>query len=707
MPETSPAHRTTSLPVEARARAFADALTTEEKIANMGHAAAGVPRLGFPAYSWWNECLHGVARNGRATVFPQPIGLAAAFDPDLLRRIGEAIAREARAKFRFASAQGNHARYTGLTFWTPTVNIFRDPRWGRGMETYGEDPFLSGLLGRHLVRGLQGPDRDRLDVAACAKHFAVHSGPEPERHVFDPKVSPQDLHDTYLPAFRDLVEEGVEIVMGAYNLLDGVPCCANPALLTGILREQWGFDGHVTSDCWAIDNFHRNSRYTTCEVDSVAAALLAGCDLCCGEVYTRLADALNKGKITEADIDRSFLRLARTWARLGLLDGPQPAPTDADRAVINCAEHRELAADAAARSTVLLRNNGVLPLRDDLKVIYVVGPHAANVDVLLGNYFGASGRLTTLLEGIVARVAPSCAVEYKAGCQTAHPNLNPIDWVSYEAAKADVCIAVMGVSPMQEGEEGEAILSPDVGDRLDTDLPAHQVRFLRKIRKAGAKLVVVLTGGGPITCPEVLGLADALLWIGYPGEAGGEGVARVLFGDEAPAGRLPVTWPRDIRDLPPFESYAMDGRTYRYMETAPLFPFGFGLSYSTFQYNAVVLSSASLRPGGELVATVRVTNTGPRDADEVVQLYLRWKGVGHRTPLQALRGVRRVRIPAGATHEVEFRLAGRALEVVDADGRSHLPPCTLEVVAAGSCPVPRSVELGAASPAVATCVVTA
>lgn len=706
---TSSSFRDPSLPLAERVRLLCDALTLQEKIDQMGHAAKGVPRLGIPPYNWWSECLHGVARNGRATVFPQAINLAAMFDPAVLERIGSAIGDEARAKFTESSARGNHSRYTGLTFWTPTINIFRDPRWGRGQETYGEDPCLTAIMGRAMVRGLQGDDPRHLKVAACAKHFAVHSGPEGERHIFDARVSAQDLHETYLPAFRALVEQGVEIVMGAYNRVDGEPCCASPRLLTEILRREWGFQGHVTSDCWAIDGFHKNSKVTCSELESVVLALRAGCDLCCGDVYPLLANAVAQGLLSAEEIDRSFARLARTWLRLGLFDPAESVPYQSiPLSVVNCPEHRALAREAAARSIVLLKNNGpLLPLRDDLKVVYLVGPHAASVDVLLGNYFGASSRLTTVLEGIVGRVSPACAVEYKMGCLPAHPNTNPVDWVSFESGKADVCIAVMGVHPMMEGEEGEAIMSADIGDRTDIDLPAHQVRFLRKIKNAGAKLVVLLTGGGPISCPEVHEFADAILWIGYPGEAGGEAVAEILFGDRPPSGRLPVTWPNDVRDLPPFHDYSMEGRTYRFMDKEPLYPFGFGLSTTTFAYERLSLDRTAAGPADVVRVEATVRNAGSRDAEEVVQLYLRWKGVPFRTPRQALRAFQRVAIPAGQTRTITFDLTPPLRQVTDPAGHAVHPDAELEVVAAAACPIPRSQALGAPAPVSATLRLTA
>lgn len=684
------------LDLDTRLDDLASRLTLEEKASLMLHDAAGIPRLGIRPYPWWSECLHGVARNGRATVFPQAIGMAAAFDPDLMRRVGEAISDEARAKYEQAVRRGNFRRYAGLTFWTPNINIFRDPRWGRGQETYGEDPCLTATLGVAFVRALQGDDERHLKIAACAKHYAAHSGPERLRHEFDAVVSERDLRDTYLPAFEALVREGrVEIVMGAYNRVNGHPCCAHPRLLGEILRGEWGFQGHVVSDCWALRDFHEHHKVTESPADSAALAIRQGCDVNCGETYEHLQDAVRLGLVTEAEVDVCFKRAMRTRFRLGEFDPPESVRWNGiPGSVVGCEKHLELAREAAVKSCVLLKNNGVLPLDERaLNKIYVAGAHAANLDVLLGNYYGQSPRLVSILEGIVGRAPEGVNVEYRQGCSSTYPNANPIDWVSYEAGLSDVAVLCLGVAPVHEGEEGDAIDSPHLGDRLSLDLPPHQIEFVRRIReREGSRIVLVLTGGSPVTSAEIFDLADAVLWVWYPGERGGEAVAQILFGDANPSGRLPVTFPRSLADLPPYEDYSMAGRTYRYSEAEPLFPFGFGLSYTRYEYLGVEVS-----PDGA-VARVRLRNAGGRAGEEVAQVYTRAVDPAGPAPLRALAGFARVPLEPGEEKTAEIRLWKYAFTLVDEAGRRVAHDGEWEVIAGGACPVKRSVALGAAKP---------
>lgn len=697
--DTSARFRDSSLSIEERAADLASQLTLEEKVGQMVHEARGVKRLGIPPYNWWNECLHGVARAGKATVFPQAIGLAAMFDPDLLERIASAISDEARAKHHAAVAAGNHGRYSGLTFWAPNINIFRDPRWGRGQETFGEDPVLTGKLGVAFVRGLQGDDPRHLKIAACAKHFAVHSGPEGDRHSFDARVSDRDLWDTYLPAFKKLIDANTEVVMGAYNRVNGEPCCGSVFLLEKILRGDWKFEGHVVSDCWAIRDFHEHHKVTKNSVESAVLALKTGCDLNCGCTYPHLIDAVGKGLISEVDIDRSFVRLAKTWLKLGMFDDPAEVPySRISMDVVNCDAHRRLAREAAARSCVLLKNKGnLLPLPRKARAYYVTGPNAASVDVLMGNYYGASTRLTTILEGITAAVDTSTFVEYRQGSQVAVDNVNPTDWVSFEAAMTNATIAVMGISPLLEGEEGDAIASADLGDRLDISMPANQLRALRKLRKAGNRIVLVLTGGSPLAMAEAMELADAVLWVWYPGEAGGEGVADIIFGDIAPSGRLPVTFPKSLDQLPPYADYGMEGRTYRYMKEEPLLPFGFGLSYTAFRYDQITLGKDFVGLDEKVTVSVRLTNIGKRSAEEVVQLYLRW--LDHpEGPLRALKVFQRVAIEPGESIVVDFEIGPEQFALADENGMIEVRPGQIEIIAAGACPIPRSEALGASRP---------
>ncbi len=563
-------------------------MTLEEKISQMTHDAAPIERLGVPEYNWWNEALHGVARNGRATVFPQPIGLAATFDRELIHRIYTATSDEGRAKFQIAQEMENYAQYAGLTFWTPNVNIFRDPRWGRGMETYGEDPYLTSQLGMEVVKGLQGDDPRYLKSGACAKHFAVHSGPESLRHEFDAIVNRKDLYETYLPAFKALVTEtNVESVMGAYNRVNGEPACASELLLNDILIKEWGFEGHILSDCWAIVDFHAGHKVTADVAESAAMALNHGVSLNCGNSYPALREALDRGLITEATIDDRLANLFITRFELGLFDPPSYNPyNDIPEKVINSDEHSEIAYEAAVKSLVLLKNNGALPLKNDIRTLYVVGPQANNSEVLLGNYYGMSKNLVNVLEGITSRVSSGTTINYKQGVLDYRNNVNPMDWTTGEAKAADACIAVMGISSLLEGEEGESIASPDKGDRLDLNMPANQVAFLKTIKENNNNpLIVVITGGSPMTIPEVEELADAILWIWYPGQEGGNAVADVIFGNKVPSGKLPLTFPESVDQLPAYEDYSMVERTYRYMSAKPLYPFGYGLSYTDFRFN--------------------------------------------------------------------------------------------------------------------------
>ncbi|MFM2091814.1 MAG: hypothetical protein RLZZ127_2303, partial [Planctomycetota bacterium] len=611
-------------PAADRAADLVAAMTRDEKIAQLLNEAPAVPRLGVEPYNWWNECLHGVGRAGRATVFPQPIGLAATWDPDLVHRVATAISDEARVKHARFSAANRRGIYQGLTFWTPNINIFRDPRWGRGHETYGEDPVLTAAMAVAFITGLQGDDPRHLKLVATAKHYAVHSGPEDERHTFDAQVGWRDLRMTYLPAFRAAVGCGVASVMGAYNRVNGEPACGSPRL-DGILRREWGFTGYVVSDCGAVNDFHKHHRVTPDAPASAALALTNGCDLECGfgddAPFRHLAAALDRGLCSEADLDRACVRVFTARFRLGMFDPPSEVRWSAvDPACVDGAAHRALARTAAARSLVLVRNNGILPLRKDLRSILVTGPNADTVEVLLGNYSGLSPRMVTILEGVTGAVSDDCVVQFFRGADLLHPARTGFPATVWTAEQCDVVIAVMGSSPRMEGEEGEACLSDAAGDRRSIELPEVQLDLLQALKAKGSRLVVVLTQGGPIACPWLAEHADAVLIAWYPGEEGGHAVADVLFGDADPGGRLPVTVPRATADLPPFGDYAMAGRTYRYASAAPLWPFGHGLSYTTFVHDGAEVVSADAEG---IRMRVRVRNTGARSGDEVVQAYVR------------------------------------------------------------------------------------
>jgi beta-glucosidase len=675
-------------------------LTLEEKIGQMLHESMAVERLGLPAYNWWNEACHGIARNGRATVFPQVIGLGATWNRSLVRQVAEIISDEARAKHHAALAAGHRGQYQGLTFWTPNINIFRDPRWGRGQETFGEDPYLMGELGLAMVNGLQGGHEHYLKTAGCAKHYAVHSGPERERHGFDAKPTQKDLFETYLPAFEKLVRGGVEAVMGAYNRTLGEPCCGSRFLLTDVLRGRWGFKGHVVSDCGALDDIHLHHKVTRNEADSAALAVRNGCDLNCGGTFTYLLSAVKEGMINETDIDASVRRLLTTKFRLGLLDPQERIPwSNTAVSTIDCEAHRSVARQAAVESIVLLKNNSILPLRRNHESILVTGPTAANTCALLGDYFGISPRLITIMEGITEAVDEGCRIVFRTGC----PLLgSAAPWANYTfgtAAENEITIAVLGLDPSLEGEEGDAVASPTDGDRDSIELPPVQRAFLVELRKHAKKLIVVLTGGGAIAVPEAQHLADAVLQVWYPGCEGGRAVADVLFGAHSPSGKMPVTVPYRTSDLPAFNDYAMRGRTYRFAETEPLYPFGFGLSYGQPEYGRLRLGAPTLADGQEVTVSTTIANTGQRAIQEAVQCYVVPPPSWPDAPLATLVDFRKVFVAAGAAERVEFRLPSAAFAQFDrAGGKTHHPGL-YGIVVGSAAPGSRAQELGAPAPA--------
>jgi len=687
---------------ESKIKELISQMTLEEKVSQLSYTSAAVPRLGIPEYNWWNECLHGVARAGIATVFPQAIAMAATFDDALVEQIADAISDEARAKYNEAVKQGNRGQYWGLSFWTPNINIFRDPRWGRGQETYGEDPYLTSQIGLALVRGLQGYDPENLKLAACAKHYAVHSGPEKDRHTFNAIPTKKDLFETYLPAFKALVEAGVESVMGAYNRTLDEPCCASNFLLKDILRGRWGFKGHVVSDCWAIRDFHQYHKITKSPEESAALAMNAGCDLNCGCTYPMLTVAFKKGLVTEEAINTALERVLRTRFKLGMFDSLGSGKYDKlGREVIACEKHRKLALKAAEKSIVLLKNdNNLLPLDSSPKNIFVTGPAAANAHSLFGNYYGVSSRFVTILEGLAEKTGGKFGIslEYRQGCLMYGENSKSL--VRYgEANVSDIVIAVMGLDGAIEGEEGDAIASDSNGDRSTIELPSWQLNYLKAVRNAGKKIILVLTGGSPIAFPE--DIADAVIFAWYPGEQGGKAVADIIFGDVVPSGKLPITFPASTGQLPPYEDYSMRGRTYRYMTEKPLYPFGFGLSYTSFRFDSIVLSAPAVSAGGSVKAFVTVSNTGKHNADEVIQLYISRDERGEDEPLSSLRGFRRVFIPAGKAETVEFELSASIFETVNVEGEYVLMPGSYTVIASDAAPVPVSVEKGAPAPVTA------
>ena len=670
MSSSAPAYQDPSLPVATRVDDLIARMTLEEKASQMIHAAPAIPRLGVPEYNWWNECLHGVGRAGIATVFPQAIGLAATWNTDLMHRVAVAIADEARAKHHEALRNGNREQYYGLTFWSPNINIFRDPRWGRGQETYGEDPYLTARMGVAFVKGLQGDDPKYLKLVATPKHYAVHSGPEHERHHFDANVSDRDLRMTYLPAFEATIREGKAFsIMGAYQRFRGDPCCASPLLLQHILRDEWGFEGYVVSDCGAIADIYRHHKVVGTAAEAAALAVKAGCDLECGAVYPALVEAVRKGLIDETTIDRSLKRLFTARFRLGMFDPPAMVPyAQIPYTVNDCDEHKALALEAARQSIVLLKNDGLLPLHKDLKSIAVIGPNADWVEVLLGNYNGTPSKAVTPLEGIRAAVSAATEVAYARGCGVTGPSKAGFDEAIARARAADVAILVLGLSQAVEGEEGQQegveAGQRSQGDRAGLDLPGVQEDLLKAVTATGTPVVLVLLNGSAISINWADAHVPAIVEAWYPGQAGGTALADVLFGDYSPAGRLPVTFYRSVDDLPPFRDYAMAGRTYRYFTGEPLYPFGHGLSYTRFTY-----SDLRIQVGASVEVSVTVRNVGACAGDEVVQLYISDVEASAPVPIRFLAGFRRVHLTPGEAQPVAFTVNRDQLAIIDDAGR--------------------------------------
>ena len=669
-------------------------MSVEEAASQLRFDAPAIERLGVPAYNWWNEALHGLARGGTATSFPQAIGLAAMFDDALLEKIASTISTEARAKYNALSAEGDRDIYHGLTMWSPNVNIFRDPRWGRGHETYGEDPYLTARLGCAFVRGLQGKG-EGLKTAACAKHFAVHSGPEALRHSFNAVASAKDMEETYLPAFRALVQEAkVEAVMGAYNRTNGEPCCASEALM-GMLRGEWGFEGHFVSDCWAIRDFHENHKITAAPVESVTKALKAGCDLNCGCTYQHIMHAFELGMITEEDIRRCAVRLFTTRFLLGILGGEGSEYDAVPYEAIECEEHLRLAHEAALRSCVLLKNDGLLPLDPACgETIAVIGPNADSRRSLIGNYHGTASRYVTVLEGVQDLLAGRGRVLYSEGCALSEKSVEPLAQPNDRLAEAvaaakrsDKVILVLGLDETLEGEEGDTGNSYYSGDKGDLLLPEPQRILLDRVLALGKPTVVVLLAGSAIDLSAAQEKADAILLGWYPGAGGGRAVAELLFGKESPSGKLPLSFYTNdaLAEMPDFTDYSMRGRTYRYYTGTPLYPFGYGLGYGK--------CSLELLSADRGAARVRVRNESGRALEEVVELYIRDEGSPLAPPNPALCGFCRVRLEAGEERELSAAIGKDAFTVVDEEGRRIPGSGTWRLWAGFGAPDARTEEL--------------
>ena len=636
-------------PAEKRARELISKMTIEEKASLMMDSSAPVEALGIPSYNWWNEALHGVARNGKATVFPMPIGMAASFDEPLVNEVFTAVSDEARVKERQAYQAGHLGQYQGVTFWTPNINIFRDPRWGRGMETYGEDPYLTGILGMAVVRGLQGPsDAPVLKAHACAKHYAVHSGPEPSRHTFNAEVSERDLRETYLPAFKDLVTKAdVQEVMIAYNRFRGEPCGASDYLLNTILRGEWGYKGLVVSDCHAISDFFEPGchGYSEDGPHAVAAAIHAGTDLNCGDAYRFVPDAVRQGLLDEADVDRSLTRLLSARIRLGELDGNIAPWEGLSDDIVEGKEHLALSRKMALETFVLLQNRGnILPLKADTRIA-LVGPNADDREMMWGNYNGIPDGTITLADGLKARFPDLKVIR---GCELVGTEKFDVPAVLKQLKGIETVVFAGGISPRLEGEEMDVPLPGfNGGDRTSIELPQVQRDLIAALHKAGKKVILVNFSGSALGLVPETENCEAILQVWYPGQEGGAAITEMLLGEAVPSGKLPLTFYKGVDQLPDFEDYSMHNRTYRYFQGEPLFPFGFGLSYTTFSYGEAAVKDGNL--------VVPVTQTGSVDAQEVAQLYVRLKSDAEG-PLKSLRGFSRVNVPAGKTVEVAFPL---------------------------------------------------
>jgi len=692
----------TSLPFSDRVKELIKLLKLDEKIGLISYTGEKIPRLDIPAYNYWSEALHGVARNGRATVFPQAIGMAATWDKEMIFNVATAISDEGRAKYHQALRRNGFTdQYQGLNFWSPNVNIFRDPRWGRGQETWGEDPHLIGEMASAFVKGMQGDDPKYLKTSACAKHFAVHSGPERERHTFNAIVTRRELYDSYLPAFKKLVQAAnVDAVMGAYNRILGEVCCASKLLIEDILRGEWKFQGHFVSDCGALTDFHLSHKVTNDAAESAALALKHGCDLGCDHVFNEIPEAIRRGLITEEVVDRALERVLLTRFKLGMFDPPQDVPfASIPENVIGCDKHRELAYQTAVESIVLLKNKkNILPIKPSVRKIFVTGPNATSTEVLLGNYYGFNERMITLLEGITGRIPEGMGMEYTTGAMLKHPREIKETWAPGMALSSDLAIVCGGFSSFLEGEEGESLLSPQNGDRSSISLPVSQINYIKELAISGTKIVLVLTGGSPVALGEIEDMVDAVLFIWYPGMEGGNAVADILFGDVSPSGKLPLTFPKSLEQLPPFDDYSMDGRTYRYMKEEPLYPFGFGLSYCLFEYQHLRLEKQSISLGDSLHCSFELHNNGDRTASEVVQFYLSDLDASTIVPLHHLIGFERVELLSGEKKKVEFLVTPEMMSFYNDDGKLTLEPGEFRLEIGGCSPGKRGQDLGAPMP---------
>lgn len=688
---------------EERAADLASRMTLEEKVYQTLHGAAAIERLGVKAYNYWNEALHGVARAGVATVFPQAIGLAATFDEDFIEKVAEVISDEGRAKFNVQQKYGDYDIYKGLTFWSPNVNIFRDPRWGRGHETFGEDPYLTSRLGVRFIQGMQGKDEKYMKVAACAKHFAVHSGPEDIRHSFNAISTEQDLRETYLPAFKACVKEAdVEVVMGAYNRTNGEPCCGSKRLLEDILRGEWEFKGHVTSDCWAIKDFHEFHMVTANAVESVALAMNRGCDLNCGNIYGNLLKAVEQGIVKEETIERAVTRLLTTRMKLGLFDASEKVPYNTiNYDVVDCPKHRKINEEAARKSIVLLKNeNQLLPLKkSEIKTIGVIGPNGNNRKALVGNYEGTSSEYITVLEGIQRYVGEDVRVLFSEGCHLCKNKIqglgmenDRISEVRAVADASDVLIACMGLDASLEGEEGDEGNEFASGDKPNLNLPGLQEEILKELALTGKPVVLVLLSGSALAVNYADENIPAIIQGWYPGARGGKVIAEMLFGEFSPEGKLPITFYRTTEELPEFTDYSMKNRTYRYMKKEALYPFGYGLSYTDMNCTESCIS----KDGDGYRISAVLSNDGDMDGAETLQVYV--KACLEEAPNWQLKALKKIDLKAGERKTVELALTEADFALYNEEGVKVLNKGEYEVYVGTSQPDSRSTSLTGKTP---------
>ncbi len=684
-----------------RARQLVAQMTLEEKVEQTVNQAPAVERLGIRAYNWWNEALHGVARAGVATVFPQAIGLAATFDEELLEQVGDAVSTEGRAKFNMQQAEGDTGLYKGLTFWSPNINIFRDPRGGRGHETFGEDPYLTSRMGIGYIKGLQGHDGKFLKAAACVKHIAVHSGPEGIRHSFNAVVGKQDLYETYLAAFKACIQEGhVEAVMGAYNCINGVPCCGNHELLEDILRGEFGFQGHVVSDCGAIMDFHAGHHITDTPMESAAMAMNNGCDLNCGTMFHFLKQAVREGLVDEKRLDEALVNLFTARMKLGVLDQKEENPYDQiPYSVVDSEPMRKLNRDVAAKSVVLLKNeNGILPLdKSSIKTIGVIGPNANNRKALVGNYEGTASRYWTISEGIQEYVGSDVRVMFSEGCHLYHDKVEGLAEKHDRLAEvkgvcmcSDAVVVCMGLDASLEGEQGDANNEYGSGDKPDLNLPGLQEEILETVYASGKPTILVLLSGSALAVNWADEHVPAILQGWYPGAEGGRAIAEILFGERCPEGKLPVTFYRSCEELPDFADYSMKGRTYRYMTGEALYPFGYGLSYTGFAYGKAAADTEQVTDRGVTIC-VSVKNIGSMAGGETVQAYVKIER--EATPNAQLKGICKLHLDPGEEKEAVIHLPAEAFGLYDEDGKLQIAEGRAAVFIGGQAPDARSEKL--------------